>query len=166
MIPVLIESPFAGNVERHLRYLRAAMRDSLLRGEAPFASHGLYPGALDDDVPEERDLGIEAGLTWGRFAHRSAIYVDCGISPGMQRGIRRAQAERRTVELRRLPEWCNGDPPLSSHEVQLPRSSLAALANVSAIELAIARSRHERLVRSWHELGDGDRLQLLGGIFR
>lgn len=38
---VIIESPYHGNVERNLRYLRACLRDSLLRGEAPFASHGL-----------------------------------------------------------------------------------------------------------------------------
>lgn len=168
MTPVLIESPFAGNVERNRRYLRHAMRDSLTRGEACFASHALYPGALDDDVPDERDLGIEAGLVWGRFAHRSAVYVDLGISAGMQRGIRRAQAEMRTVELRRLPDWHNGEPALQPWEVRQasPHSSLAALANVSAIELSIARGRHERLVRSWRELDEGERLELLGGIFR
>ncbi len=53
---VIIESPFAASngysVEENLAYLRAAMRDCLKRGEAPFASHGLYtqPGVLDDDV--------------------------------------------------------------------------------------------------------------------
>lgn len=40
---VVVESPYAGDVERNLRYLRAAMADCLARGEAPFASHGLYP---------------------------------------------------------------------------------------------------------------------------
>ena len=50
---VIIESPFAGDVDRNLRYARAAMRDCLLRGESPYASHLLYtqPGVLNDDIP-------------------------------------------------------------------------------------------------------------------
>lgn len=64
---VVVESPYAGDVERNLRYLRAALRDCLLRGEAPYASHAIYtqPGVLDDDIPSERTRGIHAGLAWG-----------------------------------------------------------------------------------------------------
>ena len=67
---VIIESPYAGDVERNLRYARAAMKDCLHRGEAPYASHLLYTqeGVLDDDVPGERKLGISAGLSWGKIA--------------------------------------------------------------------------------------------------
>ena len=52
---VVLESPFAGNVEMNIHYARACMADCLARGEAPFASHLLYtqPGILDDDIPEE-----------------------------------------------------------------------------------------------------------------
>ncbi len=46
MIRVIVESPYAGAtariIERNERYLRACLRDCLLRGEAPFASHGLF----------------------------------------------------------------------------------------------------------------------------
>lgn len=102
---VLVESPFAGDVDRNLRYLRAAMRDCLMRGEAPFASHALYtqPGVLDDGKPEERTLGIEAGLLWGAKADATVVYVDLGISPGMEQGIARANSEGRTVVYRWLP---------------------------------------------------------------
>lgn len=104
---VLIESPFAGDVERNVRYLRAALRDCLMRGEAPFASHGLYtlPGVLDDRDPLERELGIEAGLTWGQAADLTAVYTDLGISPGMKRGIERAYIEGRPVTHRSLIDW-------------------------------------------------------------
>lgn len=70
MRKVVVESPYAGNVERNLAYARACLHDCLLRGEAPIASHLLYtqPGVLDDDRPEERKLGIEAGLVWGALA--------------------------------------------------------------------------------------------------
>lgn len=104
---VLLESPYAGDVERNTRYARACMRDCLLRGEAPFASHLLYtqPGVLDDLVPAERELGIAAGLAWGSKALLTVVYTDLGISDGMQLGINRAHAIGRRVEMRRLPGW-------------------------------------------------------------
>lgn len=104
---VIVESPYAGDVERNLRYLRAAMRDCLLRGEAPYASHALYtqPGVLDDTLREERALGIEAGLQWGALAEATVVYTDLGYSRGMEQGIARARAEGRPVEVRSLPEW-------------------------------------------------------------
>jgi hypothetical protein len=109
---VIIESPFAPaagrTVEDHLRYARAAMRDSLHRGEAPYASHLLYtqPGVLDDTVPEERAQGIEAGLAWGQVADLVAVYTDLGISKGMALGIERALAAGRPVIHRQLgPGW-------------------------------------------------------------
>lgn len=105
---VIIESPYAGDVERNLRYLRAALRDCLMRGESPFASHALYTqdGVLDDSVPEERALGIEAGLQWATMADRTVVYEDLGVSPGMRLGIDRAYKLGVRVEFRRLGgEW-------------------------------------------------------------
>lgn len=101
---VILESPFAGDVEANIAYARAAMADCLHRGEAPLASHLLYtqPGILDDDVPGERDLGIEAGLIWGAQAEATVVYIDRGISRGMQFGIDRALKEGRPVHRRTL----------------------------------------------------------------
>lgn len=104
---VLIESPYAGDVEKNIAYARACMRDSLYRGEAPFAMHLLYtqPGILNDAVPEERNWGIEAGLAWGKFAEITAVYSDLGITPGMEIGIQRAIQEGRKIEYRELAGW-------------------------------------------------------------
>lgn len=104
---VIIESPYNGAIEANERYARAAMRDSLKRGEAPYASHLLYtqPGVLDDTDPDERAIGIEAGLAWGCMAHATVVYKDLGISAGMQYGIDRAEQEGRVVEYRTLREW-------------------------------------------------------------
>jgi len=111
MMRVIVESPFAGDVEANLTYLRRAMRDCLLRGEAPFASHALYtqPGVLDDDVPEQRALGMEAGFAWGRAASASVFYVDRGVSSGMAEGYRRALAAGRRVVVRCLDEGHDAD---------------------------------------------------------
>jgi hypothetical protein len=108
---VIVESPFAGDVERNIEYARDAMRDCFLRGEYPYASHLLYtqPGILDDDVPGERALGIEAGLVWGENAEKTVVYTDLcedgKLSSGMRAGVARAEAAGRPVEFRTLPGW-------------------------------------------------------------
>jgi len=132
---VIIESPYAGNIELHLRYLRACMADCLRRGEAPFASHGLYtqPGVLDDGVPLERAQGINAGFAWRDVADATVAYTDLGISNGMQLGIEEAtrlatrhhEWGRHTFEYRALggiwtdggPKDCFGKPTLEPSKI-------------------------------------------------
>lgn len=106
MLLVIVESPFAGDVEKNIVYARACMRDCLKRGEAPYASHLLYTqeGVLDDLIAEERSLGIEAGLAWGEAANKTVVYTDRGISGGMQLGVARAKLTGRPVEYRKLNE--------------------------------------------------------------
>ena len=110
MMPVILESPFAGATPEdgagNVRYLRACLRDCLLRGEAPFASHGLYTqaGVLDDTVPAERALGIEAGFAWRMRAVKTVVYTDRGISHGMQLGIEHARSCGHVIEFRQIGE--------------------------------------------------------------
>ena len=104
---VVVESPFAGDVERNVRYARAAMKDCLLRGEAPYASHLLYTqeNVLDDNIPAEREHGIQAGFAWRQAAQATVVYGDLGISKGMEYGIKDAQKRGCPVEYRSLPGW-------------------------------------------------------------
>lgn len=110
MIRVVIESPYSSQyssgISKNLAYLRAAMADCLRRGEAPYASHALYTqdGVLDDTKPEERKLGMEAGFLWGKCADKVAVYVNLGITPGMQAGIDRAKQNGIPVEYRTI-QW-------------------------------------------------------------
>lgn len=101
---VIVESPFAGDVEYNTAYARRAVRDSLLRGEAPIASHLLYtqPGILRDDVPSERELGIMAGLAWHYAKVKTVVYVDLHISSGMKKGIEVADAAGTKIEYRTI----------------------------------------------------------------
>lgn len=102
---VIVESPYAGEVERNLRYVRAAMADCFARGEAPFPSHALYtqPGVLRDEVPEERAKGIAAGFRWGEVAAARVFYTDFGWSRGMAAGLDEARRIGQPVEYRTLP---------------------------------------------------------------
>jgi hypothetical protein len=107
LIPVILESPFAGPTERiraeHARYLEACILDCLTkRGYAPFASHGLYPRVLDDMVATDRALGMLAGFAWIALADHTVVYTDRGISGGMQAGITAAVLAGKRIEYLRL----------------------------------------------------------------
>jgi hypothetical protein len=101
---VILESPYAGDVEANEAYARLCVRDSLSRGEAPIASHLLYtqPGILDDTNPKERQWGIDAGLAWGIVADATVVYTDIGMSTGMKHGISDAELSLRPVEYRSI----------------------------------------------------------------
>jgi len=99
---VILESPYAGDVERNVAYARRALLDSIRRGEAPMASHLIYTQVLDDLKADERALGLAAGHAWIGAAEAMVCYVDLGISRGMQDAIEAATAagipvERRTI---------------------------------------------------------------------
>lgn len=101
---VIIESPYAGDIEANVEYARRCVRDSLSRGEAPIASHLLYtqPGILNDDDPDERQWGIDAGLAWRAVAEASVVYTDRGITKGMHYGIAAAEQAGIPIEYRSI----------------------------------------------------------------
>jgi len=101
---VVLESPFAGDVEGNVAYAKRCIWDCINRGEAPIASHLLFtqPGILRDEVPEDRKLGIEAGHVWIKKADALVVYTDRGISKGMEAGIARAELEGTPIEYRTL----------------------------------------------------------------
>jgi len=104
MINVILESPYAGDIERNVKYAKQCMRDSLYRGESPLASHLLYTqeGILNDEIHSERKMGIEAGLSWRRFADKHVFYVDYGMSPGMQYAKNYAIDNQLEIEIRKI----------------------------------------------------------------
>src|SRR5208337_1854682 len=128
MRSVIIESPFSSGtlisipdvVARNERYLDACMLACLRRDESPYASHGLYtrPGVLKDILPDERKLGMMAGWCWLEVMSAaglnglSVVYLDLGMSSGMEDGIKRARALGVEIEERRLGGlWAKcGDP--------------------------------------------------------
>jgi len=101
---VILESPYAGDVERNIKYARECVRHSLARGEAPIASHLLYTqkGILNDEQEDERALGIDAGLAWKEVAEGQMFYIDFGISRGMQYAIDYATKNNIEIEYRKI----------------------------------------------------------------
>jgi hypothetical protein len=106
MIRVVLESPYAGDIERNVKYARECMADCLKRGEAPIASHLLYTqeGILDDNKPEERKKGICAGFFWGKLSEYVVVYVDLGWSGGMLKAVEYYEKRGLEVKIRSLYE--------------------------------------------------------------
>jgi len=111
---VILESPYTGQGRfwftrllsrwANIRYARRALRDSLTRGESPIASHLLYtqPEVLSDEIPSERQLGITAGVAWGRVADAFVFYCDRGFSSGMRYSENCAVFHDRKIEYRNI----------------------------------------------------------------
>lgn len=102
---VIIESPYGGTeeeVKKNVEYARRCLLDSLKRGEAPIASHLLHTQVLDDNKPEERDIGIKAGLAWVDLADASVFYIDLGMSKGMKAAFDFATENGKEIIMRRL----------------------------------------------------------------
>jgi len=108
---VAIESPFRGEgyseTEINILYAKACIHDALTKGEFPYASHLFFTqdGILDDKIPEERKLGIDAGIGWANVAKKRVVYTDRGISTGMEYGIKAAKESGVEVEYRTLPNF-------------------------------------------------------------
>ena len=104
MIRVILESPFAGDIERNVSYARKCVRHSLSLNEAPIASHLLYtqPEILDDHIEEERWWGINAGLAWKEVAEKHVFYIDYGMSKGMKYAEEFAIKKNIEVEYRKI----------------------------------------------------------------
>lgn len=105
---VIIESPFKATQERsqevHECYLQHCLADSVSRGESPFASHLYLTKVLNDDVPMERAVGIQAGWVWAEHADLIAVYCDLGVSSGMAESIDRYMELGKIVERRTLDD--------------------------------------------------------------
>lgn len=80
---VTILTPYAGDIELHKMYTMLCCKDSIARGEAPFASHLIYPILLEVYSIQARQQRIACGFSWLAKSDIVAIYTDLGLSIGM-----------------------------------------------------------------------------------
>ena len=92
---IYVASPYAGNVAENVaaavRYCRKVIDD----GYMPVAGHLLYPQILDDNDPEERDLGLLFGLALLRTCDE--VWVFGTVSDGVEKEIEEAKRLKKKV---------------------------------------------------------------------
>ena len=90
---VYICSPYSGDVARNTRSACRYSRFAAMRGYIPITPHLLYPQFLDDNLKEERELGLLFGKVL--LDKCDQVWV-CGntVSEGMKAEIERAERKR------------------------------------------------------------------------
>lgn len=136
---ILVESPFAGEVEENLAYAQKCMRHVFLSSyhaaQIPIASHCFFTLALDDRNPAERSIGMKAGFAMRSLASEVHVYLDRGLSDGMVYGIRGAIEAGKPIKL-----WAF-DPDAVSLEI---RERLQILpSNGKGLEVYIYKAEFE-----------------------
>lgn len=102
---IYVASPYAGDIEKNTEFAKEACRHVMNEGHAFFAPHLLYPNLLRDDVPAERQHGLNMGLAMLSCCDELWCYGD-HISHGMMLEI--AEADRLGIPTRRVMEQESG----------------------------------------------------------
>ena len=100
---VYICSPFTGDIGDNQRRAREYCRFAVRQGFIPIASHLFFPQFMDDDDPEQRDLGLFMATVLLTKCHEVWVFGD-RISSGMAAEI--AKAERRQMPVRYYTTEC------------------------------------------------------------
>lgn len=82
MKKVYVVSPYSGAVKQNVEFARKCCRKLSDEGCIPFAPHLLFTQFLDDDIPQERERGIQFGLELMKLCDEVVVCGDY-ISRGM-----------------------------------------------------------------------------------
>lgn len=95
---VYVASQYRGNIELNEYLLKGAMRLTLDNGHLPVAPHMMYTQILDEEVEEERNMGLQLGIELLNKCHE--MFVFCQrigklliISEGMKMEIKECVAK-------------------------------------------------------------------------
>ena len=100
---VFICSPFAGDIEGNTRRARRYGRFAVTEKAVPVIPHLMYPQFLEEDDPEERQLGIDMGLVLLSKCYELWVFGN-RISSGMSVEI--AKAKKWNIPIRYFTTEC------------------------------------------------------------
>lgn len=103
---VFICSPYSGNVKENTRRACRYCRYAADQYRIPYAPHLLFPQFLDENDPEQRDLGIRMGLVFLEKCRE--VWVFGKPTAGMRVEIERAK--KRRIPVRYFNENCEEVP--------------------------------------------------------
>ena len=98
---IYVASKYAGDVEKNTAFAVNCCRRVIDDGCMPIASHLLYPQMLDDNNPDEREMGLMFGLAL--LAVCDEVWVFGEVSAGVAREV--GEAKRLKKRIRRCFEF-------------------------------------------------------------
>lgn len=93
---VFICSPFAGNIEENTIRARRYGRFAVTEKTIPIIPHLMYPQFLEEEDPQERQLGLDMGLVLLGKCSEIWVFGD-RISSGMAKEIQKAKRWNKTI---------------------------------------------------------------------
>ena len=102
---IYVASPYAGDIEKNTEFAKTACRFVMNEGHAFFCPHLLYPNILDEQNPEQRQLGLDMGLAMLQSSDELWCFGD-HISHGMMNEIE--EAKRLSLPTRKVMEQEQG----------------------------------------------------------
>lgn len=107
---VYICSPYSGDVEENVKRAQNMCQKAIDAGGNPLAPHLYYPQFLNDDCPDERELGLNLGIQLIKKC--DVVYVavtEKGLTAGMKAEIVEARRCRLDIMFRIDPEIYGAD---------------------------------------------------------
>lgn len=92
---IYVASRYAGDVEKNTVFAVNCCRRVIDEGCMPIASHLLYPQILDDNNPDEREMGLMFGLAL--LAVCDEVWVFGEVSVGVAREVAEAKRLKKRV---------------------------------------------------------------------
>ena len=129
---VIVESPYAGEVEKNVAYAKECCLDCVKRGEVPFASHLFFTQFLDDNNSDHRTIGVHMGYDFWEKAEEIVFYTDLGLSPGMERALAKAFMDGKPIKKRSLGKTAPIVPQTEVQRFAPKRSREPAFAQLEA----------------------------------
>ncbi len=87
---IYVVSKYAGDVKKNVSYAITYCKFVIAMGHQPIASHLLYPQMLNDNVPEERQLGCDFGMNLLRICDEVWVFGS-EYSKGMKAEVSKAR---------------------------------------------------------------------------
>ena len=103
---VYICSPYAGDIECHIRRAQGYCRFAVSKNCIPIAPHLLFPQFMEEDDPEQRRLGIFFGLILQKKCKEVWVFGR-NISRGM--AVEIEKAKERGLPIRFFDDRCRDE---------------------------------------------------------
>lgn len=102
---IFVSSPLRGDIQKNLEMVKKYCKLVVDEGHIPFAPHLFYTQFLDDEIGDERCLGMQMGLDMLELCDELWAFPTWGkVSEGMSIEIKLAKELKKTVFFRHLGE--------------------------------------------------------------